>query len=39
MKLLVDSSAFAKRYVREVGSEKLDENGMLICLSHQTEGN
>jgi uncharacterized protein len=25
MKLLVDSSAFAKRYVREVGSEKLDD--------------
>jgi uncharacterized protein len=25
MKLLVDSSAFAKRYVREIGSEKLDD--------------
>jgi uncharacterized protein len=25
MKLFVDSSAFAKRYVREVGSDKLDD--------------
>lgn len=32
MKLLVDSSAFAKRYVREIGSEKLDD-----ILQHASE--